>query len=38
MKIELSKEEKEELEKRHDVERDGRVRDQIKAVLLNSEG
>jgi transposase len=38
MKIELSKEEKEELEKRHRVERDGRVRDRIKAVLLNSEG
>lgn len=38
MKIELSKEDKAELEKRHRVERDGRIRDRIKAVLLFSEG
>lgn len=38
MKIDLSKEQKAELEKRHRVERDGRVRDRIKAVLLFSEG
>jgi transposase len=38
MKIELSKEKKEELEKRHRLERDGRIRDRIKAVLLFAEG
>lgn len=38
MKIDLSKERKAELERRHRVERDGRVKDRIKAVLLSSEG
>ncbi len=38
MKIELSKEDKADLEKRHRVERDGRIRDRIKAVLLFAEG
>ncbi len=38
MKIELSKEHKAELEKRHRVERDGRIRDRIKAILLSAEG
>lgn len=38
MKIELTGEEKIELEKRHRTERDGRIRDRIKAVLLKSEG
>ena len=38
MKIELTKEQKAELEKRHRVERDGRIRDRIKAVLLFAEG
>jgi transposase len=38
MKIELRKEEKEELEARHKRERDGRVKDRIKAVLLFCEG
>lgn len=38
MKIELSKDQKADLEKRHRVERDGRVRDRIKAVLLFAEG
>jgi len=38
MKIELSVQEKQTLEKRHRTERDGRVRDRIKAVLLKSEG
>ena len=38
MKIYLSEFEKAELEKRHKKERDGRIRDRIKAVLLNSEG
>ena len=38
MKIELTIKEKEELESRHSKERDGRVRDRIKAVLLNAEG
>lgn len=38
MQIELSKEHKADLEKRHRVERDGRIRDRIKAVLLNAEG
>ncbi len=38
MKIDLSKEDKADLEKRYRVERDGRIRDRIKAVLLNAEG
>lgn len=38
MKIDLSPIEKQELETRHRKERDGRVRDRIKAVLLHSEG
>jgi transposase len=38
MKIDLSKDQKADLEKRHRVERDGRIRDRIKAVLLFSEG
>jgi transposase len=38
MKIELSLKEKEELETQHKRERDGRVRDRIKAVLLWAEG
>jgi transposase len=38
MKIILTPLEKEDLEKQHRRERDGRVRDRIKAVLLNAEG
>jgi transposase len=38
MDIQLNDQQKRELEKRHRVERDGRVRDRIKAVLLKSEG
>lgn len=38
MDIQLTDQQKRELEKRHRVERDGRVRDRIKAVLLKSEG
>lgn len=38
MKIELTKTEKEELERQHKGERDGRIRDRIKAVLLFAEG
>jgi hypothetical protein len=38
MKLELSAAEKKALETQHRVERDGRVRDRIKAVLLKSEG
>lgn len=38
MKIELAADQKKNLENRHRVERDGRVRDRIKAVLLSSEG
>ncbi|MEI6806773.1 MAG: IS630 family transposase [Myxococcaceae bacterium] len=38
MKIELTTIEKEELEIRHSKERDGRIRDRIKAVLLFAEG
>lgn len=38
MKFQLSEEAKRELDRRHRVERDGRVRDRIKAVLLKSEG
>lgn len=38
MKITLSPEEKDELESRHKEERDSRVCDRIKSVLLNSEG
>lgn len=34
----LSPEEKEKLEKRHRTERDSRVSDRLKAVLLSSEG
>lgn len=37
MRIALSKDQKTELEKRHRVERDGRIKDRIKAVLLSSE-
>ena len=36
--IPLNEEEKQALEQRHRVERDGRVRDRIKAVLLRNEG
>lgn len=38
MKIELTKKEKEELEILHKRERDGRIKDRIKAVLLFCEG
>lgn len=38
MEIKLTEQRKKELESRHRVERDGRVRDRIKAVLLKSEG
>jgi transposase len=38
MYFELSVDDKSELEQRHRKERDGRVRDRIKAVLLKSEG
>lgn len=38
MEIKLTEQNKKELETRHRVERDGRVRDRIKAVLLKSEG
>jgi len=38
MKIALQTIEKESLERQHSSERDGRVRDRIKAVLLSSEG
>jgi transposase len=38
MEIKLTEQNKKELESRHRVERDGRVRDRIKAVLLKSEG
>lgn len=38
MKIELTKEDKQELETLHKGERDRRVADRIKAVLLFSEG
>ncbi len=38
MKINLAKEEKTQLELRHQVERDGRIRDRIKSVLLRDEG
>ncbi|MDD4965267.1 MAG: IS630 family transposase, partial [Gallionella sp.] len=38
MEIKLSVEIKKVLEARHRVERDGQVRDRIKAVLLKSEG
>jgi transposase len=38
LRINLSSKEKSSLEKRHKKERDGRVRDRIKAVLLYSEG
>jgi transposase len=38
MEFKLSKEAKAEFERRHRVERDGRVRDRIKVVLLKSEG
>lgn len=38
MEIQLSDQQKRDLEQRHRVERDGRVRDRIKAVLLKSEG
>lgn len=38
MKINLTPTQKTELEKQHKSERDGRIRDRIKAVLLCSEG
>lgn len=38
MQINLSQNQKEQLEAQHKSERDGRIRDRIKAVLLNSEG
>jgi transposase len=38
MKIDLTSEQKAALEKQHKTERDGRVRDRIKAVLLCNEG
>lgn len=38
MKLELSTAQKKTLETQHRAERDGRVRDRIKAVLLKSEG
>ena len=38
MLLELSTTQKKTLETQHRVERDGRVRDRIKAVLLKSEG
>jgi transposase len=38
MEQKLSEQEKAELDRRHRTERDGRVRDRIKAVLLNAEG
>ncbi len=38
MKINLTLTQKAELEKQHKSERDGRIRDRIKAVLLCSEG
>ncbi len=38
MEIKLTQTQKEQLEANHKSERDGRVRDRIKAVLLSSEG
>jgi len=38
MKISLTEAQKSTLELQHKSERDGRIRDRIKAVLLNSEG
>ena len=38
MKILLTEEQKIHLEERHRAEHDGRVRDRIKAVLLNDRG
>jgi transposase len=38
MEIELTEQEKRDLDRNHRVQRDGRVRDRIKAVLLKSEG
>ena len=38
MKITLSEEQKEKLEKQHKTERDSRICDRIKAVLLANEG
>lgn len=38
MKISLTEAQKSNLELQHKPERDGRIRDRIKAVLLNSEG
>ncbi len=38
MNVTLTKQQKQELETQHDITRDGRVRDRIKAVLLASEG
>ena len=38
MKIDLTSEEKQALEIQHKTECDGRIKDQIKAILLHSEG
>ena len=38
MKITLSEEQKEKLEEQHKTERDSRICDRIKAVLLANEG
>ena len=38
MEIKLTKEEKQDLEQQHQSERDKRIADRIKAVLLFSEG
>ena len=38
MKVTLTKQQKQELDRQHGTTRDGRVRDRIKAVLLTSEG
>jgi transposase len=38
MKITLTKDEKRDIEARHKVERDGRVKDRYKVILLRSEG
>ena len=38
MKIDITSEEKKTLEVQHKTECDGRIKDQIKAVLLHSEG
>jgi hypothetical protein len=38
MKVTLTTQQKQELDRQHGTTRDGRVRDRIKAVLLTSEG